>query len=123
MENSETNQKWRYPIAQDYGLGDEDNGTNNIPIFMIRMMLRIKATASGDNYETYKYAFRKTAEYYYTQSAINIMKGYLEHGSKFSELETKARKKTIEMGEIDRVTKDFNAWVKAATKTRNSQRA
>lgn len=121
MSKSSIGKKWEYPIDQDYGLGDEDNGINDIPTFMVRMMLQVKANSSGNPYEQYVTAFKAAAKCYYLKGAINIMKGTLDKSGKFEELDSAARKKTIELGQIEKLNNEFRNWVKAATKLRNSQ--
>jgi hypothetical protein len=119
--------KWSYPIAEDYGLGDADNGNNNIPMFMIRMMLKVKASLPGDEYSKYKYAFRRAADHYYRNGFINIMNGSVEivHKGVRYELESRQRadKTNKDSAVIDAPAKqrEFNYWVKAATNVRISQ--
>lgn len=115
---------WPYPIAQDYGLGDADNGSSDIPIFMMRMMLSIRETSSGDEYAKYKYSFRKSASHYYKKGYINIMNGKVELMRSGMLYELQSRQKTHNKG-VSTVTdapekeRRFRLWIKQATTVRN----
>lgn len=116
---------WEYPIAQDYGLGDGNNGGNDIPMFMIRMMLKIRSSGPGDDYAKYKYAFRAAARHYYRKGLINIMNGTLEKAGDYGRVELESwRGRTIDgTSVIDAPQKqrEFRQWVITATKIRLSQ--
>lgn len=117
--------QWVYPIAQDYGLGDDVNGGNNIPMFMIRMMLNIRSSAPGDDYAKYKYAFRRAADHYYRKGLINVMNGTLEQAGEYGRVEHESwRGRTVggtSVIDAPQKQRDFRGWVITATKIKNSQ--
>lgn len=115
---------WPYTTPQDYGLGDTTNGITDIPLFMMRMMLKIKQTAPGNPLDKYKYAFRKTADHFYRKGYIDLMTGKVELRREGLRYEIESRQKTHYKG-VSNVTdgpeklREFTAWVKQATVDRD----
>jgi len=106
------NRPFKYPINQDWGLFNIDS----VPIFMVRMMLQIRKTIEGTDYQKYLAAFKITVNHYVKKNYISVNDGKIVLVSDGNKHEIESQKKLTKDKVADAVGKkqEFKYWLQKA---------